>query len=210
MRFLFGILTGAMLTLLVATAMDAPTHPMITGAADLASRTWDRLISSTSDSLFQSGPGADAEPEKQMTPPAESAPEPAPELSASAEPRVIDRRELRAAEPALALPPPDPVDAPPASEFWLKKALATDSALAMENAMASNLAMDASETASPVWVPFHSQMSAEGFATRLSQTLDREFRVERQGAGAYQVVFDAEGPDDRDLILAQISEITGQ
>jgi hypothetical protein len=206
MRFLFGILTGAMLTLLVATAMDAPTQPIMKGATDLASRAWDGLISSTSDSLFESRPEADAGPEQQFTLPAE----PAPGLSASAEPMVINRTELPAAEPAVALPPPEPIDAPPASEFWLKKALAMESALAMDNVMERTPAMDAPETASPVWVPFHSQMSAQGFATRLSQTLDREFRVERQGAGAYQVVFDAEGPDDRDLTLAQISEITGQ
>ncbi len=62
----------------------------------------------------------------------------------------------------------------------------------------------------PVWVPFHSQMSAEGFATRLSRALDHEFRVVRRGAGAYQVVFDARDADQQALIMAQVTELTGQ
>ena len=61
-----------------------------------------------------------------------------------------------------------------------------------------------------MWVPFHSQMSAEGFATRLSRALDHEFRVVRQGAGAYQVVFDAADAAEQAMIMAQVTEITGQ
>ena len=64
--------------------------------------------------------------------------------------------------------------------------------------------------AEPVWAPFHSHMSAEGFAARLSRELEHEFRVERQAAGAYQVVFNAVNPAERQALLAQISEITGQ
>ena len=61
-----------------------------------------------------------------------------------------------------------------------------------------------------VWTPFHSQRSAQGFATRLSRTLDHDFRVERVGAGAYQVVFDVGSPAERDALLTEIAEITGQ
>jgi hypothetical protein len=53
-------------------------------------------------------------------------------------------------------------------------------------------------------------MSAEGFASRLSEELDHQFRVERQGAGSYQVVFDARSDSERELLLAQIAEITGR
>ena len=91
--------------------------------------------------------------------------------------------------------PPDPVAQSPSSEFWAVNAL--------------NAAAEANAN-QPVWVPFHSLMSAEGFANRLSRTLDHEFRVVRQGAGAYQVVFDAADEDQRALILAQVTEITGQ
>ncbi len=53
MRFLIGIFTGAVVTLLVATAMDAPTHPILSNAKDLAATGWDRLIHATSSSLFE-------------------------------------------------------------------------------------------------------------------------------------------------------------
>ena len=64
--------------------------------------------------------------------------------------------------------------------------------------------------AAAVWEPFRSQRSAEGFAKRLSRELNHSFRVERQGAGAYQVMLDANSRGERDLLLAQIAEITGQ
>ena len=53
MRFLIGIFTGAVVTLLVATAMDAPTDPILNNARDLAASSWDRLINATSSSLFE-------------------------------------------------------------------------------------------------------------------------------------------------------------
>ena len=53
MRFLIGILTGAIVTLLVATAMDAPTHPLLNNTRDLAASGWDKLIHATSSSLFE-------------------------------------------------------------------------------------------------------------------------------------------------------------
>lgn len=117
---------------------------------------------------------------------------------AAAEPMVetIEPAEKAVVEPAPALAPPDPIDELPASGFWKDQ---TTAAVTLEDG-----------DTSPVWTPFHSEMSAEGFAARLSQALDRDFRVERQGAGAYQVVFDANDPAERDLILAQIWEITGQ
>jgi hypothetical protein len=95
--------------------------------------------------------------------------------------------------------PTDPIDELPSSGFWAESALALETAAALETVHAN-----------PVWVPFHSQMSAEGFATRLSQSLGREFRVERQGAGAYQVVFDETDPIERDQVLDRVSEVTGQ
>ena len=53
-------------------------------------------------------------------------------------------------------------------------------------------------------------MSAEGFAERLSRELEYPFRVQREGPGSYQVVFDAQSGIDRAELLIQIAEITGQ
>lgn len=203
MRFLIGIFTGAVVTLLVATAMDAPTHPILNNARDLAATGWDRLIHTTSSTLFDPAveasaddPGSDpAAGNPQM--PADTAAPAAPAKETSALPASdADAQDASAAlEPTPALPPPEPIAAPPSSEFWVQSALALE---------------QRDHADQPVWVPFHSQMSAEGFATRLSQTLDHEFRVVRQGAGAYQVVFDAANADQRALIMAQVTEITGQ
>ena len=67
-----------------------------------------------------------------------------------------------------------------------------------------------SSSSTAVWVPFHSQMSAEGFATRLGRELGHEFRVEKRGAGSYEVVFDAVDPIQQALLEARVREITGQ
>jgi len=201
MRFLIGLFTGAVLTLLIATAMDAPTHPVLNGARDLSTAVWDRLISSTSHSLFETGGTEEAAPvlPEPQTTDDESVEDFELFKPESAALPVLTSTEYEAAEPAAALSPPEPVDETPSGTFAAEDAATP----------AAHTAVQPQE-ANPVWVPFHSQMSAEGFATRLSLALEREFRVERQGAGAYQVVFDAADPTDRELVLAEVSEITGQ
>ncbi|MEQ8858023.1 MAG: hypothetical protein RIC56_05200 [Pseudomonadales bacterium] len=61
----------------------------------------------------------------------------------------------------------------------------------------------------PVWVPFHSRMSASGFAEQLSASLDHPFQVERRGPGRYQVVFGYRDEPQRQALLAQAAELTG-
>jgi hypothetical protein len=61
----------------------------------------------------------------------------------------------------------------------------------------------------PVWVPFHSRMSADGFAERLSESLDHPFRVERQGPGRYQVVFAYTDEAERLALIDEASAVTG-
>ena len=61
----------------------------------------------------------------------------------------------------------------------------------------------------PVWVSFHSQMSAEGFARQLSDQFQHPFAVARQGPGDYQVVFDYASIDERDALLDEIAAVTG-
>jgi hypothetical protein len=60
-----------------------------------------------------------------------------------------------------------------------------------------------------VWVPFHSRLSAGGFAERLTESLEHPFRVERRGPGAYQVGFGYRDEPHRRNLLAQAAEITG-
>ena len=225
MRFLIGIITGTVLTLFIATALDAPTHPTLDRAGKAVFELWDTVINRTSNALFE--PSADtvddgrsvgsgttrlalAEPveEKATEPPVTGAP-------------------FRAAEPATALAPPEELPPPPpvrvdvaarspAAEADSGDALPADGSLpawqepeSREAALFAPSDTEASERAG-VWTPFHSQRSAEGFAARLSRELDHDFRVERRGAGAYQVVVDVTSPAERTALLTEIAEITGQ
>ncbi len=60
-----------------------------------------------------------------------------------------------------------------------------------------------------VWSPFHSEMSAVGFAERLSRSLNHPFSVERRGAGRYQVVFRYTDEPEREALLADAAAVTG-
>lgn len=60
-----------------------------------------------------------------------------------------------------------------------------------------------------VWRPFHSQMSAEGFAKRLSLQLGYPFSVVKVGAARYHVVFSYEDTAERDLLAEQLTALTG-
>ena len=60
-----------------------------------------------------------------------------------------------------------------------------------------------------VWTPFHSEMSANGFAQRLARALEHPFEVRRDGPGRYQVVFPYESDAARDELLARVAMLTG-
>ncbi|MGI9325358.1 MAG: hypothetical protein ACR2PZ_09085 [Pseudomonadales bacterium] len=60
-----------------------------------------------------------------------------------------------------------------------------------------------------VWRPFHSQMSAEGFAKRLSLQLGYPFTVVKVGAARYHVVFSYQDSAERDLLAEQLTALTG-
>jgi hypothetical protein len=206
MRFVIGLVTGTVLTLLVATAVDAPTRPILKKAEDALEDSWNRLIEHTSDSLF-----------------------PATEVPPAGKPALATP--MKAEEPALALPPP--AEAPPPTPVRALPPQRDTGTKGVENSAATvdrlattdvdpsaalepdppDLRGDVEETdteTASAWAPFHSQMSAEGFAARLTRALDHDFRVERRAPGSYQVVFDAASPDERELLLAEIAEVTGQ
>ena len=60
-----------------------------------------------------------------------------------------------------------------------------------------------------VWKPFHSQVSADGFARRLSTQLGYPFRALREGPAKYHVVFDYGSQEQRELLRAQVEALTG-
>lgn len=211
MRFLIGIIIGATLTLLIATAMDAPSHPLLGRAQDALVRIWEGLIDSTSESLFE---------EANRVQPLEAAAE---QVDAAAPWAALSPATALQAPPEVAAPPPVRIVPEPQAAPAIPAPLAAPVGLPLEHdddrmpglqaepdidlALAT---LTDDEQAEPVWEPFHSQMSARGFAARLSRELEHEFRVERQAPGTYQVVFDAADPLERAALRAQILEITGQ
>ncbi len=60
-----------------------------------------------------------------------------------------------------------------------------------------------------VWKPFHSEVSADGFARRLSTQLGYPFRALREGPAKYHVVFDYGSEEQREMLRAQVKALTG-
>lgn len=129
---------------------------------------------------------------------------------------------LPGADPAFAGPASEPLDqleAPePAAHVVEVTPTASAAGTGAERAVAEVAEEDAWADAeggpllvtTDVWLPFHSQMSAEGFAARLSRELDRPFEVERRGAGAYQVVLSGGSSAENAVILDRVAELTGR
>ena len=59
------------------------------------------------------------------------------------------------------------------------------------------------------WVPFRSEGSARGFASKLTEQLARPFQVLRAGPGQYLVVFGYSTEAERAEVLAEIRAVTG-
>ena len=189
MRFLFGLISGAIATLLVATAMNAPTDQVVHQLAGL----WREAAAS----LAASAPPAPAEEthvQQQTAPGDPAAPGPVPPDTAPAPQPAPVESMVDAAAPAAPAPtpPPDPelaVDAPSSDPAELSP---------VEPGQAV------------VWAPFHSEASARGFAARLTNQLARPFYVEKQSAANYLVVFDYADAAERNALEQQISIVTGR
>ena len=183
MRFLIGIIIGGCLTLLVATATGTPMTPWLEKLGARLTTTWSTMIEATAATVFDSS-----------TQPGDNIPG-EPELPVVL-PRVLpgESPEQSFAETLLA-PMPE-----------LEPTAVTESP---GTNPAEPIELEDLPTKAAVWVPFHSQMSAQGFASRLTDALSYPFSVERQGPGTYQVMFTAESHQQRELLLAQISQMTG-
>ena len=61
----------------------------------------------------------------------------------------------------------------------------------------------------PAWIPFRSEVSARGFATKLQQQTETDYQVRKMGAGRYEVGFLYESDIERLSILHSIFVLTG-
>ena len=202
MRFLFGLIVGAVLTLLAATTFNVPTHALV----DKGKSSWNEFLLATGDALFEF-PEAPAP----MLNPA-SDPNPGPgvvgverstsiselfaDLESTAEPADLDAVLAGEQLPVeLAQAPLQPAAGPAAAPF---------------DAVVESPGMDLPAPTQTVWVPFRSQMSAQGFARRLTGKLDHPFSVDREGPGRYQVIFSYANEFERLAVLDQVQSVTGQ
>lgn len=190
MRFLLGLGFGALTTLSGALLLDWP-------AAEVALE-----------------PVINPEPVAYSTAPAQAPPPPAASAAAHRETQVTEpattpssakqpalppvQDELVASPPALADSTPPAVEPPPAV-----------TAQAPEPEPIVPVTAPTAASKASVWRPFHSQLSAEGFARRLSMQLGYPFEVLKVDAAEYHVVFSYSDEAQRQTLSAQVLELTG-
>ena len=213
MRFLFGLIIGAMLTILVATAVKIPTKEAANYFVDM----WGEVIDKV------------AQTEKPVPIPIE-----APSLVlADRSEEFFDKPHNQLANNPVQeqLSPwlPEPLRLPPSRAEVMAESVAevkeTEHDLDSEAPMIVDSLLPETETAPPasevalgvhaspssktIWEPFHSEVSATGFANRLSLQLGYPFQVTRDGPARYLVVFNYDSDEQRALLMRQIDTLTG-
>jgi hypothetical protein len=193
MRFLFGLILGAVSTLCVATAFSVPTHVLV----DQASASLDDFLTAAGFEVFE----IPKRPAKDM--------DAGERFKMNALDVEADTIEHPTPTSALATPTSEHLDLDallaPSTPATVLKPEGLDPATQIT---VVNVEGDLPTQA--VWVPFRSQMSAQGFARRLAGKLDYPFRVNREGPGRYQVLFSYASEVDRLDVLDQVNFVTGQ
>ncbi|MEM7221215.1 MAG: hypothetical protein AAF515_22850, partial [Pseudomonadota bacterium] len=109
--------------------------------------------------------------------------------------------------PTAERPAPDAGNAAPLAALPAAAVAAMNAAPTAADAAAES--QDAPSRIAVVWKPFHSRVSADGFARRLSTQLGTPFRTVKQGAAKYYVVFDYVEDAERELLRGQVASLTG-
>ena len=73
----------------------------------------------------------------------------------------------------------------------------------------SSSSYSSQSSSAAIWAPFHSEVSATGFAKRLSLQLGYPFQVSKDGPARYLVVFDYKSDEERALLVQQVATLTG-
>ncbi len=175
MRFLFGLIIGAMFTILVASVINEPAQVVVNDIRE----AWHELV----DKVRQSEQSVSATAE--VLPEIEDAP--------------LEDKSLQLANQPL----PETAVAVEAPEI-----LAIEQNVLTESSSSSSSYSSQSSSAA-IWVPFHSEVSATGFAKRLSLQLGYPFQVTKDGPARYLVVFDYKSDEERALLVQQVATLTG-
>jgi hypothetical protein len=203
MRFLFGLMLGAGLTLFVATVFNVPTQGLI----EKSKTSWDDFLLATGNALFEFPTMPDTPPQTTVA-----------ELSDALEEFTMQGLEVdENVHPDKDVPLPPPLAAapitPPDEPADLEVLLDDVAQLELEQPATDpepTTTTDLHPATQSVWVPFRSQMSAEGFAKRLTGKLEHPFSVSREGPGRYQVMFSYSSELERLALLDQVQTLTGQ
>ncbi len=175
MRFLFGLIIGAMFTILVASVINEPAQVVVNDIRE----AWHELV----DKVRQSEQSVSATAE--VLPEIEDAP--------------LEDKSLQLASQSL----PETAVAVEAPEI-----LAIEQNVLTESSWSSSSYSSQSSSAA-IWAPFHSEVSATGFAKRLSLQLGYPFQVTKDGPARYLVVFDYKSDEERALLVQQVATLTG-
>ena len=188
MKFIAGLLVGAIATLLVSS--------LATYRWETPSRLAVAVPSSHETNVEMEPIPTAPEPIRSVTIDPLPAPAPAPVPVAQRKP-VPETESVRLSEPQ-----PEPGS----ERSFAMAAMATSSEAPMSAALAE---IETPVETAVVWKPFHSEVSATGFARRLSTQLGYPFRALREGPARYHVVFDYDTDQQRELLQQQVTALTG-
>ena len=188
MRFIFGLLAGALSTLMVAAALDAP-------ADDVFAQVQESWRTISTEFAGQNDDRGSAAP-----------------MSLSQPPATLEQTALA----ETLAPAPAPAGEPSETEVqqpWRGPREQQEPASDQTGAEHGERLLDPLVANQPgeaqVWAPFHSEASANGFANRLTRQLAHPFQVRKLGPAEYVVVY-AYADENQHLSLQQrIAAVTG-
>jgi len=190
MRFLFGLIIGAMLTILAASVINAPTQVVVNDIRE----AWHELVDKVQQSEQSVSGTAEVRTEAKIEPNDWSARDKLLEDKLLFEDKLLQ----------LASQPPPETDV----EVEAAEILAIEQNVLTESSWPSSSYASQSSSAT-IWEPFHSQVSATGFAKRLSLQLGYPFQVTKDGPARYLVVFHYKSDEERALLVQQVATLTG-
>ena len=192
MRFLLGLLVGSLSALFVATTFNGSTQ----GFVEEGKSHWNDFLLATGGALFEfpAPPAASLETVRDNDP-MDNAPD------NDVHPLSADEIPVATANnPSEVELQPDRIILPKPSAPKVSESVAAAEVSAVDFALLTQ----------EVWTPFRSQMSAQGFARRLTGKLNYPFSVNREGPGRYQVSFAYASEFERRDLLEQVASVTGQ
>ena len=187
MRFILGLIAGALTTMLVATTLDTPNAELMQTVQD----RWQRVSQIGATPM---GPIDDTVGHKPAPPPV------ATEQTAEVV-EVFEVGEVLTGPNRL----PPPLDV----TFESAPHTSGQDLTVLEPAAPNNSQEAAVSSEVVVWSPFHSEASAAGFANRLTRQLSHPFAVRKLGPANYVVFYTYADAAEQQVIEQRIAEVTG-